>query len=115
VFIVWQPVLPSDDVEDGAAHAAALRDARVQHFFDTGNRLGHAYAKPLDSPFDTVGHIAWDVILLFDRGTLWKEAVPKPRLYRFPMALSSGVPAWDARAFADEVKKQLGAAAPGAR
>ena len=107
IFVVWQPVLPTDNPQSALQHAAAEKDARVKHYFDTGSRLGRAYAAPLATPFDVGGPMAWDVVLLFDRGTRWKSEPPKPALYRFPMDLPSGVPKWDPAAFANEVRTHL--------
>lgn len=107
MFLVWQPVLPTDSVDAASKHSASETDTRVRHFYDTESKLGRAYAEPLQTPFDEAGRLAWDVVLLFDRSTRWKPAPPTPALYRFPMDLPSGVPAWDPTAFAGEVRARL--------
>lgn len=69
VYFVWQPVLPADKESAALAHARAEKDPRARHFWDAANALGPAYARPLAPPWREP--LAWDVVLLFPKGSRW--------------------------------------------
>ena len=76
-YVIWLPILP-DDSAAAAAHAAARSaEPRVSHYWDPDRALGEELGKALALPSREAGHtsgVAWDVYLLFERGTRWGAA-----------------------------------------
>ena len=70
LFIVWEPVLPTDW---GAPSTVALRriaDSRARQYWDRGRLLSKSMGeKDRDS-------VVWDAVAVYPRGLLWGEASP---------------------------------------
>jgi hypothetical protein len=110
-YIVWMPVLAEDDRPSAAKLAARERDGRARHFWAPSRALGQAWARrhpPRDEP------LAWDVVMLFDRGVRWRPgALPEPRLVRYPAGMNpEGQPAFDAAELRAAAGEALAAARP---
>jgi hypothetical protein len=71
--VVWIDVLPSDDAEQAGRATVLLDDPRVAHAHDPGQRSGRAFAEVLG-----VQDLAWDVYLLYEAGTTWRDPAPGP-------------------------------------
>jgi len=75
-------------------HAAAERDARARHYWDTDLALGTAWADPLQTPFDDGPKdkpLAWDVVMVFPPGARWPvDRLPIPALQMFPRDSAGG-------------------------
>lgn len=78
IFVVWLDVLPFDGKKTAAKTAQILSpDPRIHHFHDPDRLVGKAVARSLqwDEGF------AWDIYLLYQTGTQWKELPPAPQGY----------------------------------
>jgi len=72
VFVVWEPVLPTDW---GAPATAALRridDRRAIQYWDKGRLLSHALGE------HDRKSVVWDHIIVYERGVIWKQGPPEP-------------------------------------
>ena len=108
-YVVWMPVLGADDRASAARLAARERDRRARHFWAPSRAFGQAWGRP-HPPSD--GPLAWDVVMLFDRGVRWgRGALPEPRLVRYPAGMNpEGQPAFDAAELRAAVEGALAAA-----
>ena len=72
-YLIWQPVLQSDDDISAARRTRQFTDQRLTHFWD-GNRLtGKLWQPVLEDK-----RIPWDVYLLYHANARWEEAPTAP-------------------------------------
>ena len=84
VFIVWEPMLHSDDFGEAREIAGELEDDdRVVQYWDAERITGKHWRETLD-----INQIAWDVYMLYDREDRWASA---PTMPDFWMHQLSGV------------------------
>jgi hypothetical protein len=82
VFVVWEPVLPTDWMAPSTATLKRISDLRARQYWDNGRLLSKALGeKDKDS-------IVWDQVLVYQRGVSWTDAKP-------PKPLSSEGPVKD--------------------
>jgi hypothetical protein len=72
VFVVWEPVLPTDWAAPSTATLARARDNRVQQYWDKGRLLSKAMGEK-----DKYS-IVWDHVAVYAPGTLWSDTPPAP-------------------------------------
>jgi hypothetical protein len=72
VFVVWEPVLPTDCVAPSTAALARIPDSRAAQFWDKTRALSHLLGEHSRSI------VVWDYIAVYASGTLWQDAPPKP-------------------------------------
>ena len=72
VLIIWEPVLPTDVRAPSTMTLKRISDARVIQFWDKGRLLSHVMGE------HDRGTIAWDYIGIYEPGTVWDAAPPKP-------------------------------------
>ena len=74
VLVVWIPAIQGDDYAAASRAQGKVVDERARHYWDGSQALGEAFA-PLLGIRD---RMAWDVYLLFDAKSEWKDAPPAP-------------------------------------
>lgn len=132
VYVVWQPILKSDNVDRVAAATTRLDDPRVSHFWDSKAELAGEYPGILRFEDDLPGTDiysffrrllalydrlfqcssalpAWDVYLLFDRSARWNGEPPTPAFWMHQLTLSK-TKRLNGQRFAREVAQLLGEA-----
>jgi hypothetical protein len=72
VFVIWEPVLPTDFVAPSTAALARIPDVRVAQYWDRKRRLSHLLGEHNRST------VVWDYIAVYAPGTLWQNAAPQP-------------------------------------
>jgi hypothetical protein len=72
VFVIWEPVLPTDFVAPSTAALARIPDARVAQYWDRKRALSHLLGERDRST------VVWDHIAVYAPGTLWQDTLPKP-------------------------------------
>jgi hypothetical protein len=72
VFVIWEPVLPTDFVAPSTAALARIPDARAAQYWDRKRELSHLLGEHNRSS------VVWDYIAVYAPGTLWQDAPPKP-------------------------------------
>lgn len=72
VFVIWEPVLPTDFVAPSTAALARIPDARAVQYWDRKRTLSHLLGEHNRST------VVWDYIAVYAPGTLWQDAPPKP-------------------------------------
>ena len=72
VFVIWEPVLPTDFVAPSTAALARIPDVRAAQYWDRKRELSHLLGEH-NRPT-----VVWDYIAVYGPGTLWQDAPPKP-------------------------------------
>jgi hypothetical protein len=72
VFVIWEPVLPTDFVAPSTAALARIPDARAAQYWDRKRALSLLLGEHNRST------LVWDYIAVYAPGTLWQDAPPKP-------------------------------------
>jgi hypothetical protein len=72
IYVVWE-MINKQDTQDSAVQAAALlSDSRIRHFWSPEPFASIAFQAPVGGKRTT----AWDVFLVFGKGTQWIDAAP---------------------------------------
>lgn len=79
VFVIWEPILPTDWMTPSPSLTSMLPDRRATHFWDRGRRLSAAMGGPgaIDALADVrnVGFemkdVIWDTALVYPPGAHW--------------------------------------------
>jgi hypothetical protein len=72
VFVIWEPVLPTDFVAPSTAALGRIPDARAAQYWDRHRALSHLLGEHNRSS------VVWDYIAVYAPGKLWQDAPPKP-------------------------------------
>jgi hypothetical protein len=72
VFVIWEPVLPTDFAAPSAAALARIPDVRAAQYWDRKRALSQLLGEHNRST------VVWDYIAVYPPGPLWQDAVPKP-------------------------------------
>jgi hypothetical protein len=97
--------------EDHVASAAAhMKDGRVEHYWDGSGETMKRFKSILKTPFE-----AWDVYLVYEKGTRWTgEAPPAPAYWMHQLRSGTregqpfeGAPYFDGETFANAVRARL--------
>jgi len=78
VFVVWEPVLPTDLGAPSTATLKRLSDRRVSQYWDKDHVVSRLLGERDRSS------VVWDYVAVYQPGKLWDHAPPEPA--------SSGVP-----------------------
>jgi hypothetical protein len=71
VFVIWEPVLPTDFAAPSTAALLRIPDARAAQYWDKSRALSHLLGERNRST------VIWDYIAVYQPGTLWQDAPPK--------------------------------------
>ena len=83
VFVVWEPVLPTDWGRPGTAALARVPDLRAVQLWDPKRQLSEAMGG--GSSLRKRGDVIWDVALIYSRGARWEMAPPQPLFNEGPV------------------------------
>lgn len=72
VFAIWEPVLPTDFAAPSTAALARIPDARAAQYWDRSRALSRLLGERNRST------VVWDYIAVYQPGTPWRDAPPKP-------------------------------------
>jgi hypothetical protein len=78
VFVVWEPVLPTDLGAPSTATLRRLADRRASQYWDKDHVVSRLLGERDRSS------VVWDYVAVYQSGKLWDHAPPEPA--------SSGVP-----------------------
>ena len=74
VFVVWEPVLPTDWSSPSTATLRRLSDIRVVQFWDKDRLISHAMGE------HDRRSVVWDYVAVYPSGAIWEHG-PPPALY----------------------------------
>jgi hypothetical protein len=72
VFIVWEPVLPTDWGAPSATSLKRISDPRAMQFWDATRLISHTLGE------HDRRSIVWDHAVVYPAGTIWNERPPRP-------------------------------------
>ncbi len=105
VYIIWQPVLMTDDRTSAERRSLEFSDKRLTYRWDAGRLTGDEWQRILG--LDTV---AWDVYFLYGPAAEWRKAPPRPAFWMHQLGKSGtdkGAPLLDETTFETKVKETL--------
>ena len=79
VFVVWEPVLPTDLTAPSTVALRRIHDARVKQYWDRHRVLSHAMGEH-DRP-----SVVWDYVAVYKPEQLWTDAPPQPEFKGKPV------------------------------
>jgi len=93
VFVIWEPVLPTDFGAPSTAALARIPDTRAAQYWDGKRVLSHLLGERNRST------LVWDYVAVYAPGSPWRDAPPEP--------IYSGNPVRDAIGGAKESIQRL--------
>ena len=72
-YIIWQPVLRSDDRKSARRRTLEFANERFVHFWDKTRLTGELWQRVLDRKSEP-----WDVYLLYEADAQWERTPTKP-------------------------------------
>lgn len=102
VFLVWEPMLRTDNRDEAVKIAGELSDERVVQYWDEERITAHTWRDVLD-----ISRYGWDVYMLYDETDIWSDMPTTPYYWMHQL---SGVKKgeWlDEKKFEQELKTLL--------
>ena len=90
MFVVWEPILPTDWLPPRGRVQSRISDARVVQFWDKGHLVAKDMRRQLVSRPNSPppGGVLWDFAALYGKETKWGDSSPKyaegPVVYAAP-------------------------------
>jgi hypothetical protein len=72
VFVIWEPVLPSDLFAPSTSSLKRISDQRVSQYWDKPRLVSHSMGETDHNS------IVWDYVAVYELGKLWDKARPEP-------------------------------------
>lgn len=87
VYVVWEPILRTDDEQSSRKAATLFPDTRVTNYWVDTKAVGRLFQSPLRLTTEP----AWDVYLVYEPGISWADSIP-PTPTQFMHQLSGRLP-----------------------
>jgi len=71
VYVIWEPVLPSDLFAPSTSSLKRISDARVAQYWDRPRLVSHSMGETDHNS------IVWDYVAVYEPGKLWDNAPPE--------------------------------------
>ena len=90
VFVVWEPILPTDLAPPITAVLSRASDLRVQQYWDPNHLVAKQLAADARAPqpepecCDRSG-ILWDLAAVYPPGSLWADRLPSATFFNGPV------------------------------
>lgn len=104
-FIVYIPMLGSDNKEAAENSLKDWEDPRFKIYWDGDREIGKSFGKTLE--MKVRNGIAWDMYFLFDGGTKWKDDAPKPSYWMHQLSGLDRQRLLDGKTLQQELKKLI--------
>ena len=91
MYVVWEPILPTDLAPPITAVLSRISDQRAQQYWDPNHLIAKQMADDARPPqpepecCDHTG-ILWDLVAVYPRGAKWDERMPAAVLFNGPVA-----------------------------
>ena len=84
VFVIWQPMLPTDWTSPGRSALRRVRDVRARQYWDKQHLVARDFKKQLDQDdahpqpecCEKAG-VPWDLIAVYPPGVRWEAGLPR--------------------------------------
>ena len=109
VYIVWLPVLMTDDQVSAERRAAEFSDSRLIYFWDANHLTGDSWQRTL-----RLDGIAWDVYFIYGSKVNWQKQPPPPDFWMHQLGkhgTERGAPILNEAEFESKVRAALQASA----
>jgi len=90
VFVVWEPILPTDWSKPGTSALARISDGRVRQFWDPDHTVSAVLKKAQETATlhpaccERKGFL-WDLTAAYPPGAQWRYMLPEPMLINGPV------------------------------
>jgi hypothetical protein len=90
VFVVWQPILPTDWAPPTAFAMNRISDRRAQQYWDPDHVVAKRLAadrrapQPAEDCCERSG-VLWDLVALYPKGAAWEERIPTATVFNGPV------------------------------
>lgn len=79
VFVIWEPVLPTDLGSPSTRTLARLSDLRAFQYWDKEHLVSRLLGERDSSS------VVWDYVAVYAPGKLWDQALPEPAYSNVPL------------------------------
>jgi hypothetical protein len=79
VFVIWEPVLPTDWSSPSTAALSRIFDTRAAQFWDKGRLISHSMGER-DSR-----SVVWDHVAVYPAGAIWEDGPPQALYHGGPV------------------------------
>jgi hypothetical protein len=79
VFVIWEPVLPTDLAAPSTMTLKRLSDLRVSQYWDKEHLVSKSLGEQDDSS------VVWDYVAVYKPGEKWEQAPPEPSYSKVPV------------------------------
>jgi hypothetical protein len=91
VFVVWQPMLPTDLAPPITAVLRRVSDSRARQYWDRDHLLAKRMAADARSPQPEQeccqrNGILWDLAAVYPKGATWDDRMPVATVFNGPVA-----------------------------
>ena len=84
VFVIWEPVLPTDWSAPSTAALGRVSDARATQFWDKGRLISHLMGE------HDRHSVVWDYIAVYPPGAVWEDGPPEALYHGGPVVRVMG-------------------------
>lgn len=88
-YFLWGPFIRSDNETAARQNSTRYLAPNTVHFWTPTPRFGADLAEVLRLPD---GLLAWDVFLLYPKGAIWEQRVPRPAYWQHQLEILQGEP-----------------------
>lgn len=79
MFVIWEPVLPTDLASPSTRTLARISDGRANQYWDKERLISKVLGETDDNS------IVWDYVAVYQPGKLWDQAPPEPSYSSVPV------------------------------
>ncbi len=79
VFVIWEPVLPTDWSAPSTAALGRVSDTRATQFWDKGRLVSHFMGE------HDRHSVVWDYVAVYASGTIWDNSPPESLYHGGPV------------------------------
>ena len=105
-YVVWVPVLETDQDAPDEETRSLVPDRRAAHFWDAAGILPKLFSGVLRLP---TGYPAWDVYLIYPRGATWEREPPAPVYWQHQLPGVTAAPQLHGETFLERLRLVAGA------
>ena len=69
VFVIWEPVLPTDLAAPSTMTLKRINDSRASQYYDKGHLVSTSIGED---------DLVWDYVAVYPQGKLWEKGPPEP-------------------------------------
>jgi hypothetical protein len=84
VFVIWEPVLPTDWSAPSTAALRRVSDTRATQFWDKGRLVSHLMGE------HDRHSVVWDYIAVYPLGAVWDDGPPEALYHGGPVVRVTG-------------------------